>query len=105
MATIIKLEELEVESLSTETLEMISLLTTEILKISGKGFSFTDPFLLPKIRRQVKRHNNPYLSSLYQDYKKAIRESVSNGHFQTRPYQMFSYQQNNGFSQADTVMA
>jgi len=91
MTTVINLEDIDIESLSVETIELISQLTTEILKVSGKGFNYNDPFMLPKIRRRVKRLRNPRLTALYQEYKKALLESVNRGQFEVRPYQLINY--------------
>ncbi|MEM7360620.1 MAG: hypothetical protein AAF431_16125 [Pseudomonadota bacterium] len=91
MATVINLEDIDIESLSQETIELISQLTTEILKISGKGFNYNDPYLLPKIRRRVKRLKDPRLTAMYHDYKCALLKSVNSGQFEVRPYQLINY--------------
>jgi len=88
MKKVIELEDIDIESLSKETLNLISKLAAEILTISGKSFSFNDPFLLPKIRRQVKKLKNPQLNSLYYQYKYELKRSVKNGNFGIRPYQV-----------------
>lgn len=84
MATVIELKDLEVGSLSNETLNMISRLTAEIRKVSGESFSFNDPLLLPRIRRCVKRLKNPKLTALYHLYKNELLRSVETGHFGVR---------------------
>lgn len=86
MTNVIELEDIDIESLSTETLNLISKLTAEILTASGKSFSFNDPFLLPKIRRQVKALKNPQINALYYQYKYELKRSVKNGKFGVRPY-------------------
>lgn len=91
MTRVINLEDIDIESLSTETLELISRLTNEILKVSGEGFVYNDPFMLPKIRRRVKKLKNPAITELYLEFKQALKESVNSGQFQVRPYQLINY--------------
>ncbi len=86
MTNIIELEDIEFESLSTKTLDLISQLTSEILIASGKSFSFNDPYLLPKIGKQVKALRNPQINALYYQYKFELKRSVKNGNFSIRPY-------------------
>ena len=85
---IIELEDLDVESLSKETLDLVSDLAAEIFKASGRGFSFNDPYLLPKLRRQVKRLNKPNINELYGRYKQELRQCVKKGHYLVRPYRL-----------------
>ena len=86
MTNVIELEDIDIESLSTETLDLISQLTSEILMASGKSFSFNDPYLLPKIGKQVKALRNPQINALYYQYKFELKRSVKNGKFGIRPY-------------------
>ena len=85
MTNVINLTDLEVGSLSKETLELISALTAKILKVSGKGFRFDDPLLLLNIRRRVKRLKDPELTTLYRKFQEELLRSVKNGHFEIRP--------------------
>jgi len=88
MTTIIELEDIDIQSLSGETLDLISELTAEIAKLDGSSFNFNDPFLLPKIRRHVKRLKNRSLKALYRRFAQAIRHSVKQGQFGIRPYRI-----------------
>lgn len=91
MTRVINLEDIDIESLSAETLQLISQLTNEILKVSGVGFVYNDPFMLPKIRRRVKKLKDPMITCLYLDFKQALKASVNSGQFQVRPYQLINY--------------
>ena len=88
MTTIIELEDIDIQSLSGETLDLISQLAAEIAKLDGTSFSFNDPFLLPKIRRHVKRLKNKPLKALYTKFTMALRHSVKQGKFVIRPYRI-----------------
>ncbi|NND00300.1 MAG: hypothetical protein HKN85_08975 [Gammaproteobacteria bacterium] len=103
MSTVINLKDIKVESLSGETLELISLLTAEILKITGNSFSFDDPRLLPKIRRRVKRLKDPALTALYHRYQEELLRSVNNGQFELRNYPLTD-RQRRGFQDGKTVI-
>ncbi|MFT5656024.1 MAG: hypothetical protein ACI9XU_001749 [Arenicella sp.] len=86
MTRVISLEDIKIESLSIETLEWLSQLTVEILKTSGKGFVYNDPFILPKIRSRVKKLKDPMITELYFEFKEALKKSVNSGQFQVRMY-------------------
>jgi len=89
MTTIIELEDIEIQSLSGETLDLISQLAAEIAKLDGAtSFNFNDPFLLPKMRRHVKRLRDRQLKALYSKFTKALRHSVKQGQFGIRPYRI-----------------
>ena len=88
MTTIIELEDIDIQFLSGETLDLISLLAAEIAKLDGTSFNFNDPFLLPKIRRHVKRLKNKQLKALYHKFALALRHSVKRGQFGIRPYRI-----------------
>lgn len=84
MATIIDLKDLEVDTLSTETMELISRLTAEIRKLNGDSFAFNDPMLLPRIRSCVKQLNNPRINAIYSQYQQELVRSVNSGQFGIR---------------------
>ena len=84
MATVIDLKDLEVDTLSSETMNLISRLTAEIRKVSGDSFAFNDPMLLPRIRSSVKKLKNPKLNAIYAQYQSELLRSVNNGHFAVR---------------------
>ena len=84
MATVIDLKDIEVGSLSNETLNLISRLTAEIRHVSGDSFSFNDPLLLPRIRGRVKQLRNPKLTALYHLFRNELLRSVESGHFGVR---------------------
>ena len=84
VSKVINLTDLKVDSLSRETLELVSALTAKILSVSGKGFSFDDPLLLLNIRRRVKRLKDPELTTLYREFQAELLRSVKNGHFEIR---------------------
>lgn len=88
MTTIIELEDIDIQSLSGETQDLISELTAEIAKLDGSSFNFNDPFLLPKIRRHVKRLKNRPLKALYRRFTQALRHSAKQGKFGIRPYRI-----------------
>lgn len=87
MATIIDLKDLEVDTLSNETLNLISRLTAEIHKVSGDSFAFNDPMLLPRIRSYAKKLRNPKINALYNQYQHELVRSVNSGHFGIRSNQ------------------
>lgn len=72
----VKLKDFDVDKLSDETLEIISDLAKEIKKVSGKSFRFNDPFLLPRIRRRVRRLQDPEITAIYKELKKSLISSV-----------------------------
>ncbi|NND81665.1 MAG: hypothetical protein HKN50_04480 [Gammaproteobacteria bacterium] len=88
MATVIDLKDLELDTLSDETMNLISRLTAEIRKVSGESFSFCDPLLLPRIRRRVKELKQPKLTALYCQYQNELVRSVNKGQFALRSAQM-----------------
>ena len=94
MATVIDLKDIEVGSLSNETLNLISRLTAEIRQVSGDSFSFNDPLLLPRIRRRVKHLRNPKLTALYHLFKNELLRSVETGHFGVRAHQRIGVSRN-----------
>ena len=104
MATVIDLKDLAVESLSSETLDLVSQLTAEIRKASGKSFSFNDPLILLRIRRRVKRLKDPKVTALYYQYKQELLRSVNSGHFEIRPYQVAAAASRQ-FAQPNSVIA
>ncbi|MBT8114739.1 MAG: hypothetical protein KJP04_05140 [Arenicella sp.] len=84
MATIIDLKDLEVDTLSDETMNLISRLTAEIRKVNGESFAFNDPMLLPRIRTCVKKLRNPKINAIYNQYQQELVRSVNSGHFEIR---------------------
>lgn len=97
MATVIDLKDIEVGTLSNETLNLISRLTAEIRQVSGDSFSFNDPLLLPRIRRRVKRLRNPKLTALYHLFKHELLRSVESGHFGVRAHAQAEISRNRFF--------
>ena len=88
MTTIIKLKDIDVESLSPDTLNLVSKLAAQILTLSGKSVCFNDPYLLLKLRRNVKKLNDKNLTRTYYEYKRALLKSVNKGHFRIRDAKM-----------------
>ena len=88
MTTVIELEDINVESLSNETLDIISKLVAAVKVEGGYSFSFTDPYLLTKLRRAVRKLKNPQVNALYFQFKYELRRSVNKGHFKIRPYRI-----------------
>jgi len=74
--TRLKLKDFDVEKLSDETLDIITELTCEIKKASGKSFRFNDPFLLPRIHRRVRQIKDPEITAIYKRLKTALIENV-----------------------------
>ena len=72
----IKLTDIEITQLSTEVLNLLSMITVRIRKISGKHFSFSDPKLLEKISYKYKRINDPEINGLYKEFKQAVKYSL-----------------------------
>lgn len=73
----IKLADIEITQLSTEALNLLSMITLRIRKVSGKHFSFSDPKLLEKISYKYKRINDPEINGLYKQFKQALKRSLS----------------------------
>ena len=88
MTTTIELEDINVESLSKETLDLVSQLVAAVRRESGTSFNFNDPYLLTKIRRAVKKIRNPRVDAIYFQYKSELRRSVKNGQFKIRPFRL-----------------
>jgi len=88
MTTIIELEDINVESLSRETLDLVSQLVAAVRHESGTSFNFNDPYLLTKLRRAVKKIQNPKVNAIYYQYKSELRRSVKNGQFKIRPFRL-----------------
>ena len=72
----IKLADINITQLSTEALNLLSMITVRIRKASGKNFSFSDPKLLEKISYKYKRINDPEINSLYKAFKQAVKDSL-----------------------------
>ena len=73
----VKLADIKITQLSTEALNLLSMITVRISKASGKHFSFYDPKLLEKISYIYKRINDPEINRLYRDFKQALKRSLS----------------------------
>ena len=73
----IKLADIKITQLSTEALNLLSMITLRIRKISGKRVSFSDPKLLEKISYKYKRINDPEINGLYKEFKQAMKRSLS----------------------------
>ncbi len=76
--TKIKLADIEITQLSTEALNLLSMITVRIRRISGKHFSFSDPRLLEKISYKYKRIDDPEINGLYKEFKQAVKHSLYN---------------------------
>ena len=74
--TKIKLADIEITRLSTEALNLLSMVTLRIRKASGTSFSFSDPKLLEKISYKYKRINDPEINGLYKKFKQALKRSL-----------------------------
>ena len=72
----IKLADIKITQLSTEALNLLSMVTVRIRKASGKHFSFSDPKLLEKISYKYKRLNDPEITGLYKAFKAAVKQSL-----------------------------
>jgi len=72
----IKLADIELTRLSTEALNLLSMLMLRIRKASGKQLSFSDPRLLEKISYKYKRINEPEINILYKEFKQALKNSL-----------------------------
>jgi len=72
----IKLTDIDITQLSTEALNLLSMVTLRIRKISGTKLQFSDPRLLEKVSYRYKRINDPELNELYKQYKLALRQSI-----------------------------
>jgi len=77
MKTKIKLADINITHLSTETINLLSKITLRIRKQSDNSFSFADPRLLEKISYTYKRVNDPEINQLYRQYKTALKRSVN----------------------------
>ena len=88
MTTKIELEDINVESLSKETLDLVSQLVAAVRRESGTSFSFNDPYLLTKLRRAVRKIKNPKINAIYYQYKFELRRSVNRGQFKIRPFRL-----------------
>lgn len=88
MTTTIDLEDINVESLSKETLDLVSQLVAVVRHETGVSFSFNDPYLLTKLRRAVKKIKNPKINAIYFQYKFELRRSVNRGQFKIRPFRI-----------------
>jgi len=77
MKTKIKLAEINVTHLSTETINLLSKLVIRIRQQSNKSFRFSDPRLLEKISSAYKRLNDPEVTQLYKQYKLALKRSIN----------------------------
>ena len=73
----IKLADINIKYLSTETINLLSKLIIRIRKQSKQPFSFSDPRLLEKISCAYKRVNDPEITLLYRQYKSALKRSVN----------------------------
>ena len=73
----IKLADIKITELSTEALNLLSMIILRIRKISGKHFSFSDPKLLEKVSYKYKRINDPEINGLYINFKQAMKRSLS----------------------------
>jgi len=76
MTTKIKLADIEITQLSTEALNLLSMITIRIRKASGKPVSFADPKLLEKISYKYKRIDDPEINGLYKEFKQAVKHSL-----------------------------
>jgi len=76
MSKKIKLADIEINQLSTEALNLLSMITLRIRKASGKHMSFSDPRLLEKISYKYKRLNDPEINGLYKEFKQAVKNSL-----------------------------
>ena len=72
----IKLADINITQLSTEALNLLSMVTVRIRKASGNQFSFDDPKLLEKISYKYKRINDPEINNLYKAFKQALKDSL-----------------------------
>lgn len=72
----IKLADIQITQLSTEALNLLSMITVRIRKASGKHFSFSDPRLLEKISYKYKRIDDPEINGLYKEFKQAVKHSL-----------------------------
>jgi len=77
MKTKIKLADIEIQHLSTETINLLSQIILRIQKQSDLPLSFSDPYLLEKISSAYKRVNDPEINQLYRQYKSALKRSVN----------------------------
>ena len=77
MSRKVELAEIDVSSLSSEVLDLISELAASILKHSGIGFRYTDPKLLQRISYRYKKLNHPEVNDLYRKYKQALKACVN----------------------------
>lgn len=73
----IKLADINITHLSTETINLLSKLTLRMRKQSNKSFNFSDPKLLEKISCAYKKINDPEINELYQQYKFSLKKSVN----------------------------
>ena len=73
----IKLADINISLLSTEALNLLSMVTVRLRKASGKHFSFSDPKLLEKISYKYKRIDDPEITGLYKAFKEAVKQSLS----------------------------
>jgi len=78
MKTKIKLADIEITKLSTESIALLSKLTIHIRKLSNQSLRLTDPRLLEKVSYKAKRINDPEVNALYSRYKQALKTSVNN---------------------------
>ena len=88
MTTKIELEDINVESLSKETLDLVSQLVAAVRHETGISFSFNDPYLLTKLRKAVKKTGNPKIKAVYYQYTFELRRSVNRGQFKIRPFRL-----------------
>jgi len=77
MKTKIKLADISITHLPTETINLLSMLTLRIRKQSNKPLSFSDPRLLEKISYRYKKVDDPEINELYQQYKSSLKRSVN----------------------------
>lgn len=73
----IKLADIEITKLSTETITLLSKLTLHIRKLSNQSLRLTDPRLLEKVSYKAKKMNHPEVNDLYSRYKQALKISVN----------------------------
>ncbi len=73
MKPTIKLADIQITALDSNTITMLNRVLLKIRKVSGKHYLISDPKVLKKVSRAHKRINDPSLTYLYENYKQTLR--------------------------------